>query len=118
MPRGFSDQKQANFESEKEFAKALKPLETASALGRAMLTIGPGGRVVIPADMREAMGLKQGDGILAVLDANRELRLATVNDTIRQLQELTRTRVPEGVSLVDELMAERRAEAAKEADDN
>jgi hypothetical protein len=33
---------------------------------------------------------------------------------IRELQDQVRRRVPEGVSLVDELLAERRAEAARD----
>jgi hypothetical protein len=36
---------------------------------------------------------------------------------VRRAQKLVRNFVPEGVSLVDELIAERRAEAAREARD-
>ena len=80
----------------------------------ATLRLGPGGRVVIPADMREAMGLKQGDALLARLDGT-ELKLVTLAETVRQLQVLTCKYVPDGVSLADELIADRRAEAAREA---
>ena len=80
----------------------------------ATLRLGPGGRVVIPADMREAMGLKQGDALLARLDGT-ELKLVTLAETVRQLQVLTSKYVPDGVSLADELIADRRAEAAREA---
>jgi hypothetical protein len=34
---------------------------------------------------------------------------------VRRAQEIVRKHVPEGVSLADELIAERRAEAAREA---
>lgn len=100
---GFSETHQAVYSGE--------PLE-ASPL-TATLRLGPGGRVVIPADMREAMGLKQGDAMLARLEGT-ELRLVTVNETIRQLQQIARKYHPEGISLVDEFLAERRAEQAKE----
>jgi len=79
----------------------------------ATLRLGPGGRIVIPADMREVMGLKQGDAMLARLDGT-ELNLVTLAETVRQLQEMTSKYVPEGVSQVDLFIAERRAEAAKE----
>jgi hypothetical protein len=43
-----------------------------------------------------------------------ELRLATRREAIKRAQRLLRQYVPEGVSLVDELIAERRREAALE----
>jgi len=89
---------------------------TASPALKATLRLGPGGRVVIPADMREAMGLKQGDAMLARLEGS-ELNLVTFAETVRQLQTLTRKYVPEGVSLAVELIADRRAEAAREERD-
>lgn len=59
------------------------------------------------------MALRQGDAMLATL-ADGELRLVTLAERVRELQSLTAKYVPEGVSLVDELLAERRAEAARE----
>ena len=100
---GFSDQSQANFAD----ATAAGPLL------RATVRLGPGGRVVIPVEMREALGLKQGDAMLASLE-NNELRLVTLAERVRELQAITNKYHPEGVSLVDELLAERRAKQAKE----
>ena len=51
------------------------------------------------------------DGELITGDGARVLSRAAA---IREAQELVRRYVPEGVSLVDELLAERRAEAARE----
>jgi len=45
---------------------------------------------------------------------NGELRRWSREEAVRQAQELVRQHVPEGVSLVDELIAERRTEAARE----
>lgn len=79
--------------------------------------VGPGGRVVLPAPMREALGLAPGDDVLVRLEGH-EIRLLPRDEAIRQVQEIVRRYVPEGVSLVDELIAERRAEAAREAADD
>ncbi len=72
-----------------------------------------GGRLQIPAEIRKELGLHDGDQVtLKVVDG--ELRVRSVREAIRRAQEMVRKYVPEGVSLVDELIAERRAEAARE----
>ena len=75
--------------------------------------LSEGGRIVIPAEFREALGLAVGDEVRLRLD-DGEIRIFTLDHAIRRAQELVRRYVPEGVSLVDELIAERRAEAARE----
>jgi len=78
---------------------------------RVRMRIGAKGRIVIPAVMREALGIADDDYLdLRVIDG--ELRILTVRETIRRAQEWVRQYVPPGVSLADELSAERR-EAAK-----
>jgi AbrB family looped-hinge helix DNA binding protein len=78
------------------------------------LQIGAGGRVVIPAEVRGAMGLAEGDTLSGwVVDG--ELRLMSKQSAVRKAQELVRQYIPDGVSLVDELIEERRSEAAREA---
>lgn len=69
--------------------------------------------MVIPSEMREAMGLEQGDGLMATMDGKR-LVLESLMDRFRELHAITAKYVPEGVSLVDEFLAEKRAEQAKE----
>ncbi len=78
-----------------------------------MATIGPGGRIVIPAAYREAMGLKEGDRIVLSFE-DRELRIMSREAATKRAQDLVGSYVPEDVSLVDELIAERRREAAHE----
>lgn len=72
-----------------------------------------GGRLVIPAEFRKALGLRQGDGVVLALEDDG-LRLMTLDQAIRRAKALVRTFVPEGVSLVDELVKDRREDAARE----
>lgn len=72
--------------------------------------IGPAGRVTIPASYLEALGLRQGDDVQLELDEDG-LRILSKEVAITRVQDLVRQYVPEGVSLVDELIAERRREA-------
>jgi len=64
-----------------------------------------------PAAMRQALGVTKGGKLIARLE-DGVLSLETVETTVRRAQAILRQYIPEGVSLVDELIAERR-EAAK-----
>jgi AbrB family looped-hinge helix DNA binding protein len=78
--------------------------------------MGPDGRIVIPSQFREALGLKEGDTFLVSL-ADGEIHLLTIPAAVRKAQAIVRKFVPEGISLVDELLAERRREAEREGRD-
>lgn len=75
--------------------------------------VGEKGRLVIPAEMREAMGIQPGDAVQLRLDGE-ELRISTRRGRIKRARERARRYIPAGVSLSDELMAERREAAKKE----
>lgn len=75
--------------------------------------ITSGGRIVIPAELRRALGVQEGDELLMRVEG-QELRLYTAAEAIRQAQERLRRHIPEGRSLADELIRERRAESAEE----
>lgn len=75
--------------------------------------VGPGGRVVIPAAFRRTLGLKTGDAIVFILD-DAGLRLKTRQQELRELQEMVCRVIPPDIRLAEELIAERRAEAARE----
>ena len=76
--------------------------------------LGKGGRVVIPAEYRKRLGIEPGDEII-VSFKDGEIKITTVREAVRRAQEIVRRFVPEGVSLVDELIQERRREAARES---
>ena len=75
------------------------------------VTVGEKGRIVIPAEIREAMGIGVGDSV-DLQFKDHELRISTLRNRIRRAQERARKYIPEGVLLSEELSAERR-EAAK-----
>ncbi len=78
---------------------------------RVRMRLGAKGRLVIPAKIREVLGMAEGEVIdLRVVDG--ELRIVTLRETIRRVQARAKQYIQPGVSLADELSAERR-EAAK-----
>lgn len=82
-------------------------------MGNYKAKIGPNGRIVIPAACRKALGVGPGDELLMRIE-DGELRLYTQTQAIRRIQALAKKYVPEGVSMVDELLADRRREVARE----
>ena len=75
--------------------------------------INQNGRVVIPASYRRALGIKAGDEVILRMEED-ELRITTMKRRIERAQRLVRKYVKPGVSLVDELIAERREAAKRE----
>ncbi len=82
-------------------------------MARAVARIAEGGRIVIPADYRKALNLRTGDEVTIRLQ-DGEIRIRSIDEGIRRAQALVRERIPANDSIVDELIAERRAEAARE----
>lgn len=83
---------------------------------RLRLTLGPGGRVVIPAALREAMEVSEGDALLAWVE-DGELHLLSPRVGARQAQALLKSLLPgDGASLAGELIADRRREAEGEGE--
>jgi len=75
-------------------------------------TIREGGRLVIPAAYRKALGLKPGDEVLLVLE-DGEIRVVSTRQAIARAQTLLRRYIPKGRSLSEELIKERREEAIR-----
>ena len=78
---------------------------------QARVTVGEKGRIVIPAEIREAMGINVGDTVEVRLE-DYEIRVSTRRARIRRAQESVRHLAPPGTLVSEELSAERR-EAAK-----
>jgi len=77
--------------------------------------IGAQGRVVIPAALRKTLQLKPGDRLVA-----RQVGDSIVFERRESIERRLRDRfrhIPDNVRLSQELIAERRAEAALESDD-
>lgn len=77
------------------------------------MRINENGRIVIPASYRKALGVKTGDEIILRVEDD-ELRITTMKRRIERAQRIVRKYVKPGVSLSDELIAERREEAKRE----
>lgn len=73
--------------------------------------VGAKGRIVIPVEMREELGIDEGDKVTLQVE-NHELRISTIRGRIRRAQERAAKYVKPGTLVSDELSAERR-EAAK-----
>jgi bifunctional DNA-binding transcriptional regulator/antitoxin component of YhaV-PrlF toxin-antitoxin module len=72
-----------------------------------------GGRLVVPVELRRQLGLQTGtDVVMDVVDGS--LRVRTMQQVIKEVQAVARRYVPEGISVVDEFIAERRAAALAE----
>ena len=81
------------------------------------LSISDNGRMLVPVALREQLGFKPGTRIYAeVKDGSLVLTSASQRTAQRRAyfaQLMKQLTVPEDVSLVDELIAERRAEARR-----
>jgi AbrB family looped-hinge helix DNA binding protein len=72
-----------------------------------------GGRLQIPARIRRELGLKDGDAVVMEI-VEGELRVRPYRDILAEVTASLRQYIPESVSLSDELIADRRAEADRE----
>jgi len=77
------------------------------------MRINENGRVVIPASYRKALGIKGGDEVILRMEDD-ELRITTMKRRLERARRRIRKYVKRGVSLADELIAERREAAKRE----
>lgn len=111
---GLSDKKRVKRTSAKQTQVAqvagLRPL---AARPTERVSLDSAGRLVVPAKFRKAIGLQPGDSVTVTLEDDA-LSVRTARDTLSNARALMRAKNPAGKSLVDELLAERRAERARE----
>jgi AbrB family looped-hinge helix DNA binding protein len=80
----------------------------------AVVSVGPKGRVVIPAGIRRELGIKEGSELVALVEGQAVVLVprSAIKSRLRSIFAGV------GESLRDELIAERRAEAARDASDD
>lgn len=87
-----------------------------NAMRRETSVLSSEGRVVIPASIRRELGLEPG-ATLTFSAENGRVIMSTRQAAIAELQRMFADARPEGAPLMSEqLIAERRAEAAREAE--
>jgi AbrB family looped-hinge helix DNA binding protein len=80
---------------------------------RASLRVAEGGRIVIPAEVRQRLGLEVGTELVVTVEDDHAT-LTSARASRRRAQERVRRFIPAGISLSKELMAERKREAERE----
>ena len=75
--------------------------------------VNENGRVVIPASFRKALGIDTGDEVILRIEDD-ELSISTLKQRIERARRSVRRYVKPGLSLADELIAERREAAKRE----
>jgi AbrB family looped-hinge helix DNA binding protein len=90
-------------------SKATEPLEQYA------IRAGERGRLVLPASLRKRIGLQEGDQLVITVEQDNSLRLVSLSQQVLKAQGLFKDISP-GISLADELIEERRAEAKQELD--
>lgn len=75
--------------------------------------ISKSGRIVVPAKLRQALGIQAGDEILLRLE-DGSIRLLPLRQAVHLAQESVRRYVPKGTSLAEALIQARREEGARE----
>lgn len=75
--------------------------------------LGEGGRIVVPVEYRNALGVKPGDELVLLLEKD-SIRLISRAKAVKRSQGLVRQYIKEGGSLSEQLIQERRDEAGRE----
>lgn len=89
---------------------------TIEASQQARARLNENGRVVIPAAIRQKLGLSAGDTVLFSVEGDA-VRIESQRARIRRVQESLRQFIPPERRLSDELIADRREEARCEMED-
>ncbi len=72
-----------------------------------------GGRIVIPAEMRKQLGIEIGEDVNLSFEDD-SVKISTKKIALKRIQDAVKLFVPQDVSIVDELIADRRKEAENE----
>ncbi|MHB1532112.1 AbrB/MazE/SpoVT family DNA-binding domain-containing protein [Acidithiobacillus sp.] len=82
-------------------------------MDKVTICVSKGGRLVLPAQVRQSLGIKEGDR-LTLRIADQAIVLQPRHAALQKARQIVRQRIPKGESLVDALIAARRQEAQTE----
>lgn len=74
-----------------------------------------GGKIVIPAELRRKLGIMSGDRLIFEESDDGQVVLKTYRQIVREVQQEFQRVLPAGISLVDDLLQQRRREAEQES---
>ncbi len=77
------------------------------------ISVDKAGRVLIPSAIRERYGIHQGDQVVLHAD-DTGIHITTIDQAVKNAQAICARYIKPGVSVVDELIRERREEAERE----
>lgn len=77
------------------------------------VSISANGRMVLPANLHQQLHV-EGGGLLLIREDEGRLVLESLDDAVRRAQVLVRRYAPAAQGVTDELLAERRVDAARE----
>jgi AbrB family looped-hinge helix DNA binding protein len=98
----------------RETAVAYGESATSAAPEVFQLTVGERGRLVLPAEVRQKLAIADGDRLALILEPDGTMSLKTRAVAIRSLRGMFKHLATPGKLASDELIAERRREAAME----
>jgi AbrB family looped-hinge helix DNA binding protein len=76
--------------------------------------MGQRGRIVLPASVRKRLGLRHGDRLVLIAEDSGEIRLMSLRHQVERCAGMFAHLVAPGTRPSEELIAERRLEAARE----
>jgi bifunctional DNA-binding transcriptional regulator/antitoxin component of YhaV-PrlF toxin-antitoxin module len=80
-----------------------------------VVSLGVNGRLLLPSILRKSLNLSEGDRLLVQFeDRGSSLKMAKLQDDIVRAEGLYQSFAPPSGSIVEELIAERRQQAAQE----
>ena len=76
--------------------------------------LGDRGRMILPAPVRKRLGLRPGSRLVLIVEDSGDVRLVSVRRQVEKCAGMFRDLVPAGALPSQELIKERRREAARE----
>lgn len=112
LERGLVDVKQLKAGAEQRGERVRDLIH--GAIAHRQVVVGDRGRVVLPSDVRSALGLEAGSRMLLSTETDGSLRLRPYRSVADQGRGMLARLAPTGESMVNEMIAERRRAAARE----